>query len=85
MLSEPLKENDPTIYDLICKEKERQVKGIELIASENFTSTAVLQCLGSCLTNKYSEGEVERRYYSGNVFIDQIERLCKSRALAVFR
>lgn len=85
MLSEPLKENDPVIYDLICEEKERQIKGIELIASENFTSTAVLQCLGSCLTNKYSEGEVDRRYYSGNKYIDQIEQLCKSRALAVFR
>jgi len=85
MLSEPLEKSDPLIYDLICKEKERQIKGIELIASENFTSTAVLQCLGSCLTNKYSEGEVESRYYSGNEFIDQIEKVCKSRALAVFR
>ena len=84
-LTESLEKNDPEIYNLICKERERQIKGIELIASENFTSTAVLQCLGSCLTNKYSEGEVDRRYYSGNVYIDKIEDLCKSRALAAFR
>lgn len=55
-----------------------------MIASENFTSTAVMQCLGSCLTNKYSEGEVGARYYGGNEFIDQIEGLCKTRALQAF-
>ena len=84
-LNEPLEKNDTEIYDLICKEKERQVKCLELIASENFTSTAVMQTLGSCLTNKYSEGEVGMRYYSGNHHIDKIEDLCKSRALSVYR
>ena len=55
-LNNPLKEFDPEMYDLIKKEKERQRRGLELIASENFTSRAVLETLGSCLTNKYSEG-----------------------------
>ena len=55
-LNQTLKEFDPEMYDLIRKEKERQKRGLELIASENFTSKAVLETLGSCLTNKYSEG-----------------------------
>eukprot|EP00795_Rhopilema_esculentum_P008912 gene8912-16537_t len=84
-LNESLEKNDAEIYDLICKEKERQIKCLELIASENFTSAAVMQALGSCLTNKYSEGEVGMRYYSGNDHIDKIEDLCKSRALSVYR
>lgn len=52
-----LVEADPEIAGLIKKEKRRQCNGLEMIASENFTSTAVMQCLGSCLTNKYSEGD----------------------------
>ena len=84
-LSEPLENNDPDIYQLVLKERERQRRSIELIASENFTSTAVQQCLGSCLTNKYSEGEVGKRYYGGNKYIDEIETICQSRALSVFR
>ena len=80
----PLKEADPALFSLIEKEKERQWKGIELIASENFTSTAVMECLGSCLTNKYSEGYPFERYYGGNIYIDQIEILCKNRALQAF-
>jgi len=55
-LQEPLKEDDPEISDLIAKEKDRQCRGIELIASENFASRAVLEAIGSCLSNKYSEG-----------------------------
>jgi glycine hydroxymethyltransferase len=51
-----LEEHDPVLFDLIEREKHRQWSGLELIASENFTSTAVMDCLGSCLTNKYSEG-----------------------------
>jgi glycine hydroxymethyltransferase len=51
-----LVDHDPVLFDLIEKEKYRQWSGLELIASENFTSTAVMDCLGSCLTNKYSEG-----------------------------
>ena len=59
-------------------------KGIELIASENFTSMPVIEALGSCLTNKYSEGQPGARYYGGNENIDKIENLCKARALQAF-
>ncbi|BBG93406.1 serine hydroxymethyltransferase 4 [Prunus dulcis] len=72
------------IHDLIEKEKRRQCRGIELIASENFTSFAVIEALGSALTNKYSEGMPGNRYYGGNEFIDEIENLCRSRALQAF-
>ena len=61
---------DPDIFNLINLEKERQFAGIELIASENFTSKAVMEALGSCLTNKYSEGLPGKRYYGGNEYID---------------
>lgn len=71
-----LKEKDPEIYNLIEGEKRRQFEGIELIASENFTSKAVMEALGSCLTNKYSEGYPGKRYYGGNEYIDQVESLC---------
>jgi len=71
-----LKDKDPEIFEMIEHEKERQFEGIELIASENFTSKAVMQALGSCLTNKYSEGYPGKRYYGGNFYIDQIESLC---------
>ena len=80
-----LKDKDPEMYDLIQKEKQRQFEGIELIASENFTSKAVMEALGSCLTNKYSEGYPGRRYYGGNEFIDQMELLTQKRALEAFR
>ena len=59
--------------------------GIELIASENFTSLPVMEALGSCLTNKYSEGQPNARYYGGNEVIDKIELLCKERALNAYR
>lgn len=55
----------------------RQVSGLELIASENFTSRAVMTAVGSCMTNKYSEGLPGARYYGGNEFIDECERLCQ--------
>jgi glycine hydroxymethyltransferase len=77
-------ESDPELKQLIIDEETRQRTGIELIASENFTNMAVLECLGSCLTNKYSEGQVGRRYYGGNEVIDKIETLCKLRALEAF-
>merc|ERR1719236_94724 len=80
----PLKEADPTMHALIEEEKARQLRCVELIASENFTSKAVLECLGSCLTNKYSEGQAGARYYGGNEVIDEIENLCKKRALVAF-
>nr|QKY15228.1 serine hydroxymethyltransferase 2 (SHM2) [Polytomella parva] len=79
-----LKDADREIYDLIESEKRRQWRGIELIASENFTSLPVIECLGSCLTNKYSEGQPNARYYGGNENIDKIELLCKKRALEAF-
>ena len=59
-------------------------KGIELIASENFTSQPVIEALGSCFTNKYSEGQPGARYYGGNTNTDRIELLCKARALEAF-
>jgi len=83
-LSKPLCEVDPEIHAIIQKEKLRQKRGLEMIASENFTTRAVMECLGSCLTNKYSEGLPGVRYYGGNEFIDQIERLAQSRSLHAF-
>ena len=77
-------ENDIEVYELIQKEEQRQKNGLELIASENFTSKAVMTCLGSVLTNKYSEGLPGRRYYGGNEFIDKIENLCRNRALECY-
>merc|ERR1740139_386246 len=79
-----LKEHDPLMHDLVQEEKARQMRSIELIASENFTSRAVMECLGSALTNKYSEGQPGARYYGGNQIVDQVENLCKDRALAAF-
>ena len=84
MKDQDLKDKDPEIFAFIEQEKQRQVEGIELIASENFTSKAVMEALGSCLTNKYSEGYPGKRYYGGNVIIDQIESLCQKRALQAF-
>jgi len=75
---------DPEMAALVAEERDRQFRGIELIASENFTTHAVMECLGSCLTNKYSEGQAGKRYYGGNEVIDKIEWLCKDRALKAF-
>ncbi|KAJ7958335.1 Serine hydroxymethyltransferase [Quillaja saponaria] len=79
-----LSEADPEVRSIIDKEKDRQFKSIELIASENFTSRAVMEAVGSCLTNKYSEGLPGKRYYGGNEYIDELEILCQERALAAF-
>lgn len=79
-----LEEHDPELFDLIEREKHRQSTGLEMIASENFTSRAVMECLGSAWTNKYAEGEVGSRYYGGNQFVDKCETLAKTRALAAF-
>lgn len=84
-LTKPLQEDDPELYSIIQKEKDRQRRGLEMIASENFTSRAVHECLSSCLTNKYSEGMVGQRYYGGNEHIDEMELLCQKRCLAAFR
>ncbi len=75
---------DAELAALIAEEGDRQNESLELIASENFTSPAVLECLGSILTNKYSEGLPGRRYYGGNEVVDKIERLAQDRALAAF-
>jgi glycine hydroxymethyltransferase len=77
-------ESDPELHTYINEEFSRQKCGLELIASENFTSTRVMQCLGSILTNKYSEGLPGKRYYGGNEIIDKIEQLCIDRALKAF-
>ncbi|KAK9750202.1 hypothetical protein RND81_02G180100 [Saponaria officinalis] len=82
--NQSLRMADPEIFDIIEKEKQRQFKGIELIASENFVCKAVMEALGSHLTNKYSEGMPGQRYYGGNQYIDEIETMCCERALAAF-
>lgn len=79
-----LEECDPEVAAIIRNEKNRQTSGLELIASENFTSRAVMTAVGSCMTNKYSEGLPGARYYGGNEYIDQVERLCQQRALEAF-
>lgn len=84
-LNAPLSEVDPEMFDIIELEKSRQIKSIQLIPSENFTSRAVLDTVGSVMTNKYSEGYPGARYYGGNEFIDRSERLCQQRALDAFR
>jgi len=81
---EELKQDDPEMWSLVHEEKQRQLLGLELIASENFCSRAALQVLGSCLNNKYSEGYPGQRYYGGTEIVDKIERLCQSRALELY-
>lgn len=81
---EMLKKQDEEIYEQIKKEKERQKHNIELIASENFVSEAVLEAVGSILTNKYAEGYPNARYYGGCEYIDQIEELARNRAKELF-
>ncbi len=75
---------DQQIFDLIVDEHERQVYGIELIASENFVSDQVMEATGSCLTNKYAEGYPQKRYYGGCEVVDQVEQLAIDRAKVLF-
>ena len=75
---------DTTIFDLIDSEEQRQLNGIELIASENFTSQAVMEATGSVLTNKYAEGYPGKRYYGGCEVVDQIEQIAIDRAKELF-
>ncbi|XP_073833271.1 serine hydroxymethyl transferase isoform X1 [Musca autumnalis] len=84
LLVSSIREIDTELLDLIKQEKQRQSQGLEMIASENFTSLSVLECLSSCLHNKYSEGLPGKRYYGGNQFIDKIELLAQKRALEAF-
>jgi glycine hydroxymethyltransferase len=80
-----LSEVDPAIYDLILKETHRQNGQIELIASENFTSEAVLEATGSIFTNKYAEGYPAKRYYGGCEYADEVENLARDRARQLFK
>ncbi|XP_004582986.1 serine hydroxymethyltransferase, mitochondrial [Ochotona princeps] len=81
---ESLAASDPEMWELLQREKDRQCRGLELIASENFCSRAALEALGSCLNNKYSEGYPGKRYYGGAEVVDEIELLCQRRALEAF-
>ena len=75
---------DPEIWSAIAEEQTRQAEGLEMIASENFTSPAVMQAVGSVLTNKYAEGYPGRRYYGGCEFVDKVEELARDRAKQLF-
>jgi len=77
-------QRDPAVFDLLGKELERQRNGIELIASENFTSLQVMQAMGSVATNKYAEGDPGKRYYGGCEVVDEIESLAIERLKSVF-
>jgi glycine hydroxymethyltransferase len=81
---ENVKKNDSKIYDVLVKELKRQRETIELIASENITSQAVMEAQGSCLTNKYAEGYPDKRYYGGCEIVDIAEKLAIERAKKLF-
>ncbi|MBM3322629.1 serine hydroxymethyltransferase [candidate division WOR-3 bacterium] len=84
MKPDPLKLTDPEVFDAVLKETNRQHTNLELIASENFCSEAVLAALGSVLTNKYAEGYPGKRYYGGCKWVDAVENLARDRAKALF-
>ena len=79
-----LQSHDDEIWSLLINESQRQQDGLEMIASENYTSPAVMEAVGSILTNKYAEGYPGRRYYGGCEFVDQIEDLARDRARELF-
>ena len=78
-------QRDKQIFELILEEQERQIHGLELIASENFVSPQVMEAAGSVLTNKYAEGLPGKRYYGGCEFVDQTEQLAIDRLKQVFK
>src|SRR3954468_22029921 len=80
----PLQQADPAVWEAIQGERRRQQFGLEMIASENYTSPAVMAAQGSCLTNKYAEGYPGRRYYGGCEFVDAAERLALDRVKQLF-
>lgn len=82
---EAIKKEDPSVYNAIMEEYDRQQNRIELIASENFASPAVMQAQGSILTNKYAEGYPSKRYYGGCEFVDKVETLAIERAKELFK
>ena len=75
---------DTAIFKLIKEEKDRQTRGIELIASENYVSDQVMKAMGSVLTNKYAEGLPSKRYYGGCEVVDKVEQLAIDRAKELF-
>src|SRR6188472_2352426 len=83
-INAPLSEIDPEIHNAIQNEERRQSSGLELIASENFTSKGVMEATGSVFTNKYAEGYPGRRYYGGCEFADVVESLAIDRAKKLF-
>ena len=84
MIFRSLEAGDPAVFAAIADERRRQNEGLELIASENFASRAVLEATGSVLTNKYAEGYPGRRYYGGCEVVDRLEALAIERAKALF-
>ncbi|KKU82898.1 MAG: Serine hydroxymethyltransferase [Parcubacteria group bacterium GW2011_GWA2_47_8] len=84
MIKQQWQQTDPELYQFYTQELKRQQEGLELIPSENYVSEAVLEAMGSILTNKYSEGYAGKRYYGGNEFIDSIERIVEDRAKKLF-
>lgn len=85
MIISTLKKHSPKVYNFISEEEKRQIEGLEMIPSENYVSGAVLEALGSILTNKYSEGFPGRRYYGGNEIIDKIENYACDLAKKLFK
>src|SRR5437588_3818332 len=83
-MSRPLADADPEIAQAIANEERRQHDGLELIASENFVSEAVLEAAGSVFTNKYAEGYPGKRYYGGCEFADVVKNLARDRAKQLF-
>ena len=79
-----IQSNDPAVWDSICHERTRQAEGLELIASENYTSEAVMEAAGTVLTNKYAEGYPGRRYYGGCEHVDTVEDIARQRACELF-
>ena len=84
LMNRPLREVDPEIAEIIDLETRRQATGLELIPSENLVSEAVLEAMGSVLTNKYAEGYPGKRYYGGCEFVDRAEQLAIDRAKQLF-
>ena len=79
-----IRQQDPAVYDAMMRELQRQRDHIELIASENFVSPAVMEAMGSHLTNKYAEGYPGARYYGGCQYVDEVENLARDRAVQLF-
>lgn len=79
-----IQSNDPSVWEAICEERTRQAEGLELIASENYTSEAIMEAAGTVLTNKYAEGYPGKRYYGGCEHVDTVEELARQRACQLF-